>query len=43
MDVDLVILDADMIAERSTFRDPHQYPAGLPYVILNGQVVKKQA
>jgi N-acyl-D-amino-acid deacylase len=42
MDADLVIFDADMIAERSTFQDPHQYPAGLPYVILNGQVVVDQ-
>jgi N-acyl-D-amino-acid deacylase len=42
MDADLVIFDPDTIAERSTFQDPHQYPAGLPYVILNGQVVVDQ-
>jgi len=42
MDADLVIFDADTIAERSTFQDPHQYPTGLPYVILNGQVVVEQ-
>ncbi|HSF32216.1 MAG TPA: amidohydrolase family protein [Candidatus Tectomicrobia bacterium] len=42
MDADLVIFDADTIAERSTFQDPHQYPAGLPYVIVNGQVVVGQ-
>ena len=34
--------DPDTIAERSTFQDPHQYPVGLPYVILNGQVVVDQ-
>ena len=42
MDADLVIFDADTLAERSTFQDPHQYPTGLPYVILNGQVVVEQ-
>jgi N-acyl-D-amino-acid deacylase len=42
MDADLVIFNPDMIAERSSFQDPHQYPAGLPYVILNGQVVVDQ-
>jgi N-acyl-D-amino-acid deacylase len=42
MDADVVIFDPDTIAERSSFEDPHQYPAGLPYVILNGQVVVDQ-
>jgi N-acyl-D-amino-acid deacylase len=42
MDADVIIFDPDTIAERSTFQDPHQYPAGLPYVILNGQVVVDQ-
>jgi N-acyl-D-amino-acid deacylase len=42
MDADLIIFDPDTIAERSTFQEPHQYPAGLPYVILNGQVVVDQ-
>jgi N-acyl-D-amino-acid deacylase len=42
MDADLVLFDANTVAERSTFQEPHQYPAGLPYVILNGQVVVDQ-
>jgi N-acyl-D-amino-acid deacylase len=42
MDADLVLFDADAVAERSTFQDPHQYPAGLPYVILNGQLAVDQ-
>ena len=42
MDADVIIFDPDTIAERSTFQDPHQYPVGLPYVILNGQVVVDQ-
>ena len=42
MDADLVVFNPDTIAERSSFQDPHQYPVGLPYVILNGQVVVDQ-
>ena len=42
LDADLVIFDPAVIAERSTFQNPHQYPAGLPYVIVNGQVVVDQ-
>jgi N-acyl-D-amino-acid deacylase len=42
MDADLVVFNPDTIAERSTFQDPHQYPVGIPYVMLNGQVVVDQ-
>jgi N-acyl-D-amino-acid deacylase len=27
------------IADRATWVDPHQYPVGVEYVIVNGQVV----
>jgi len=36
---DLVIFDPGAIIDRATFQDPHQYPAGIAYVIVNGQVV----
>jgi N-acyl-D-amino-acid deacylase len=36
---DLVLFNAQTIADRATFTDPHQYPAGIPYVIVNGVVV----
>ena len=36
---DLVIFDAATVADRATFTQPHQYPAGIDYVIVNGQVV----
>jgi len=36
---DLVVFDAGTVVDRATFSDPHQYPAGIPYVIVNGQVV----
>ena len=36
---DLTIFDAATVNERSTFEDPHQYPTGIEYVIVNGQIV----
>ncbi len=36
---DLVIFDEATIADRATFEQPHQYPAGISYVLVNGQTV----
>jgi len=36
---DLVIFDDATISDRATFENPHQYPAGISYVIVNGQLV----
>ncbi|MFZ5915424.1 MAG: N-acyl-D-amino-acid deacylase family protein [Chloroflexota bacterium] len=36
---DLVLFDAGSVMDRATFTAPHQYPLGIPYVIVNGQVV----
>jgi N-acyl-D-amino-acid deacylase len=36
---DLVIFDDAAIADRATFDQPHQYPAGISYVIVNGEAV----
>jgi N-acyl-D-amino-acid deacylase len=33
---DLTIFDASAVADRATFEQPHQYPVGIPYVIVNG-------
>ena len=35
---DLVAFDPDTIADRATFDDPHQYPVGIPVVVVNGVV-----
>jgi N-acyl-D-amino-acid deacylase len=40
---DLVVFDPDTVAERATYADPHQYPAGVPYVLVGGQKVVHQA
>lgn len=36
---DLTIFDDKTIADRATFDKPHQYPVGISYVIVNGEVV----
>lgn len=36
---DITIFDFNTIEDRATFLDPHQYPKGIPYVIVNGKVV----
>ncbi len=36
---DIVVFDPKTIADKATFIDPHQYPIGIDYVIVNGTVV----
>jgi N-acyl-D-amino-acid deacylase len=36
---DLVVFDPDKIKDKATFSDPHQYPEGVEYVLVNGKVV----
>jgi N-acyl-D-aspartate/D-glutamate deacylase len=35
---DVAIFDRDRVIDRATFENPHQFPAGIEYVIVNGQV-----
>jgi len=35
---DIMIFNKDTIQEKSTFKEPHQYPEGIEYVIVNGQI-----
>ncbi len=35
---DLVAFDPDTVADQATFEEPHQYPVGVPVVIVNGVV-----
>jgi N-acyl-D-aspartate/D-glutamate deacylase len=39
---DLVLFNAQTVADRATFTDPHQYPAGVPYVVVDGVLVIDQ-
>lgn len=36
---DITIFDEEKIADKSTYTNPHQYPEGIPYVLVNGQFV----
>lgn len=40
---DITIFDRDRIIDKATFDQPHQYPEGIEYVIVNGKVVIEQA
>ena len=36
---DIVIFDEATVADKATWQEPHQYPVGIEYVIVNGQPV----
>ena len=35
---DIVVFDADRMIDTATYDDPKQYPIGIPFVLVNGQV-----
>jgi N-acyl-D-aspartate/D-glutamate deacylase len=39
---DIVVFDPDAIADRATYEDPRQYPTGVDYVLVNGQVAAEE-
>jgi len=39
MKADITVFDPETVADKATFENPHQYPTGIPYVIVNGRVV----
>jgi N-acyl-D-aspartate/D-glutamate deacylase len=34
---DIAVFDSAGVRDESTFEDPHRYPTGIPYVIVNGK------
>jgi len=38
---DLVVLDARSVADQATYAEPHRYPTGIEYVLVNGRFVIK--
>jgi N-acyl-D-aspartate/D-glutamate deacylase len=39
---DLALFNAQTVADMATYSEPHQYPEGIPYVIVNGTIVIDQ-
>ncbi|OLE53982.1 MAG: hypothetical protein AUG51_10180 [Acidobacteria bacterium 13_1_20CM_3_53_8] len=35
---DITIFDPNTVRDRATFENPNQYPEGIPFVIINGQI-----
>ncbi len=36
---DLAVFDPGTVKDEATFVDPHRYPTGIPYVVVNGSLV----
>jgi N-acyl-D-amino-acid deacylase len=36
---DVTIFDPEKIRDRATYTNPHQYAEGVPYVMVNGELV----
>ncbi|MDY7011793.1 MAG: D-aminoacylase [Planctomycetota bacterium] len=36
---DIAVFNPETVADRATYENPHQYPDGIPYVLVNGRVV----
>jgi len=39
MCADIVVLDPERVKDRATYLDPYQFPEGIEYVIVNGEIV----
>lgn len=39
---DLTVFDAGRVKDRATFEQPHQYPVGIEWVVVNGHVVVQE-
>lgn len=39
---DIVVFDPATVSDRATYQQPHQYPEGIPYVVVNGKLVVDQ-
>ena len=39
---DVVVFDPDQVIDTATYDDPRQFPVGIPYVLVNGQVAVDQ-
>ena len=42
MYADMVIFNPETVKDRATYTDPHQYPEGIGYVLVNGEIVVEE-
>ncbi len=42
MVADITLFDPDIIIDKGTFAEPNQYPVGIAYVLVNGQLAVDQ-
>lgn len=38
MCADITIFDPETVIDKATYQDPHNFPEGIPYVIVNGEI-----
>jgi N-acyl-D-amino-acid deacylase len=38
---DIVIFNPETVIDKATFTDPHQFPSGIEYVLVNGKIIIK--
>ncbi len=36
---DVVVFDPKTVVDKATYENPHQYPEGVGYVLVNGRIV----
>ncbi|MHC4791203.1 MAG: amidohydrolase family protein, partial [Planctomycetota bacterium] len=39
---DVVVFDPNRVIDHATWSEPHQYPSGIPYVMVNGKLIIDQ-
>jgi N-acyl-D-amino-acid deacylase len=39
---DIVVIDPKKVIDQATYQEPHQYPKGIGYVVVNGELVIEQ-
>jgi len=39
MQADITIFSTEKVADKATYAEPHQYPEGIEYVLVNGEIV----
>jgi N-acyl-D-amino-acid deacylase len=41
MAADIVIFNPETVIDKATYTQPHQFPEGISYVLVNGKIVVK--